>query len=184
MSTPMTSGKKLTERREVHTKNVWNRLDSNTHSELPRDRERYHPYQHIGDSRSVTSNEQEEARGRLPNTPLGGKDLRKEVQTNNVPRSERRSEQEYSHDLWKKLTERRDVHTKNVWNRLDSNTHSELPRDRERYHPYHHSSRVESRGKNRDTASLSEWRRKDHQDMSQDRSKNYTSRSENLIGKH
>ncbi|KAF2565651.1 hypothetical protein F2Q68_00024123 [Brassica cretica] len=46
------------------------------------------------------------------------------------------------------------------------------------------SSRVESRGKYRDTAPSLEWRRKDHQDMSQDRSKNYTSRSENLGGKH
>ncbi|KAF3512693.1 hypothetical protein F2Q69_00009097 [Brassica cretica] len=118
------------------------------------------------------------------NRDYRGKDLRKEGQTNNVSWSERRSEQEYSHDLRKKLTERREVYTKNVWNRLDSNTHSELPRDRERYHPYHHSSRVESRGKYRDTAPSLEWRRKDHQDMSQDMSKNYTSRSENLGGKH
>ncbi|WZY89458.1 hypothetical protein YC2023_046193 [Brassica napus] len=113
-----------------------------------------------------------------------GKDFRKEVQTNSALRSKRRSDHEYSHDLWKKLTERREVHTTNVWNRLDSSTHSELPRDRERYHPYQHSSRVESRGKNRDTSFSLEWRKKDHYDMNQDRNMNYTSRPENHRGKH
>ena len=88
------------------------------------------------------------------NRDYRGKDLRKDDQNNNVPWSERRSEQEYSHDLRKKLTERREVHTKNVWNRLDGNTHSELPRDQERYHPYQHSSGVESKGKKTKTQPL------------------------------
>ncbi|KAF2567433.1 hypothetical protein F2Q68_00024134 [Brassica cretica] len=38
--------------------------------------------------------------------------------------------------------------------------------------------------KNRDISSSLEWRRKDHHDMSHDKSKNYTLRSENLRGKH
>lgn len=67
-----------------------------------------------------------------------------------------------AHDLRKKLIEKRDSITKNVWNRLDeaNGNHSEVPRSRERYHPYHRDSGVYTREKNRDTASSSEWRPK------------------------
>lgn len=75
-------------------------------------------------------------------------------------RRDGREEKENSHDLRKHLSERRDSHTKNVWNRLESTTHSELPRNRERYHPYQHSSGGKPREKTRDTASSSEWRLK------------------------
>ncbi|KAH0862276.1 hypothetical protein HID58_079487, partial [Brassica napus] len=58
------------------------------------------------------------------------------------------------------LKERREVHLKNVWNRLDSGQYSELPRNRYRYHPYQHNSGAISKESTRDTASSSEWRPK------------------------
>ncbi|KAH0900948.1 hypothetical protein HID58_040451 [Brassica napus] len=67
-----------------------------------------------------------------------------------------------AHDLRKKLIEKRDSITKNVWNRLDdaNGNHSEVPRSRERYHPYQRDSGVYIREKIRDTASSSEGRPK------------------------
>ena len=48
-------------------------------------------------------------------------------------RRESRREEENDHDLRKQLKERREVHSKNVWNRLDSGQYSELPRNRDKY---------------------------------------------------
>ncbi|KAH0869486.1 hypothetical protein HID58_076508 [Brassica napus] len=71
-------------------------------------------------------------------------------------RRESRREEENDHDLRKQLKERRE----NVWNRLDSGQYSKLPRNRDRYHPYQHSSGAISKERTRDTASSSEWRPK------------------------
>lgn len=52
----------------------------------------------------------------------------------------------------------------NVWNRLENNSHSNYPRNRERYHPYttrQSSPRSGIPGRTRDSASSSEWRVKD-----------------------
>ncbi|KAL0683384.1 hypothetical protein Bca4012_050232 [Brassica carinata] len=48
-------------------------------------------------------------------------------------RRESRREEENDHDLRKQLKERREVHSKNVWNMLDSGQYSELPRNRDKY---------------------------------------------------
>ncbi|KAG2270254.1 hypothetical protein Bca52824_064809 [Brassica carinata] len=66
-------------------------------------------------------------------------------------------EDERQHDLRKQLKEKREVHSKNVWNRLENNNYSELPRNRARYHPYQYSSGVLQRERTRDTGSSSEW---------------------------
>ncbi|KAG2255319.1 hypothetical protein Bca52824_074613 [Brassica carinata] len=58
-------------------------------------------------------------------------------------RRESRREEENDHDLRKQLKERR-----------------ELPRNRDRYHPYQHNSGAISKERTRDTASSSEWRPK------------------------
>lgn len=69
-------------------------------------------------------------------------------------------EDERQHDLRKQLKEKREVHSKNVWNRLENNNYSELPRNRARYHPYQYSSGVLQRERTRDIGSSSEWRPK------------------------
>lgn len=76
--------------------------------------------------------------------------------------SENRRDDRGSHDLRKKLIDRRDALTKNVWNRLDHNSgnYSEIPRSRERYHPYHYKPGALSKDRTRDSTSSSEWRPK------------------------
>ena len=96
-------------------------------------------------------------------------------------RYEERHGQETSHDLCNRLTDRREAQSKDVWNRLDNSTRSELPRNRERYHPYHNSSRVESRGKHRDTGSSSEWRPKERQEMRTESYLNYANQKEKHV---
>lgn len=77
-------------------------------------------------------------------------------------RAWRRTPSEERRDLRNKLTEKRVTHSKNVWNRLDSVTPTQYQRANDRYHPYHkNSGGVGQRDKTRDTASSSEWRRKD-----------------------
>ncbi|KAH0890811.1 hypothetical protein HID58_053240, partial [Brassica napus] len=88
-------------------------------------------------------------------------------------RHENRQEYGRSHDLRNRITDRREAQSKNVWNRLDNSNQSELPRNRERYHPYQDSSRMETRGKNRDTTSSSEWRPKDRKDRRTDSYSSY-----------
>lgn len=115
-----------------------------------------------------------------------GSESRRDFQSPSARYGERSSERVHSQDLRKKLTERREVQTKNVWRRLENNTQAELPRDRERYHPYQRSSRGEYNGKVRDTASSSEWRRKDYRDYQErthERRGHYTSRYEDAKGK-
>lgn len=89
-----------------------------------------------------------------------GGEIRPTYQRSPNFRRENRREEENEHDLHKQLKERREVHSKNVWNRLDSGQYSELPRNRDRYHPYQHSSGAISKERTRDTASSSEWRPK------------------------
>ncbi|CAG7901202.1 unnamed protein product, partial [Brassica rapa] len=89
-----------------------------------------------------------------------GRELRSTYQEAPEPRRDGRREEERYNDLRKHLKERRDAHSKNVWKRLEPGNHSELPRDRERYHPYQHSSGALSKGRTRDAASSSEWRPK------------------------
>ncbi|KAG5385904.1 hypothetical protein IGI04_037374, partial [Brassica rapa subsp. trilocularis] len=96
-------------------------------------------------------------------------------------RYEERHGQETSHDLRNRLTDRREAQSKDVWNRLDNSTRSELPRNRERYHPYHNSSRVESRGKYKDTGSSSEWRPKERQEMRTESYLNYANQKEKQV---
>ncbi|KAH0903592.1 LOW QUALITY PROTEIN: hypothetical protein HID58_043095, partial [Brassica napus] len=80
-------------------------------------------------------------------------------ESSDVRRGDRKEDERY-HDLRKQLKERRDAHSKNVWNRLETGNHSELPRNRERYHPYQNSSGALSKERTRDSASSSEWRPK------------------------
>lgn len=94
--------------------------------------------------------------------------MSKDGKRSNSPKKYQRRENSYENrygfdrpqDLRNRLTDRREAFSKNVWNRLDNSHHSELPRNRERYHPYHHDSRVESRDRHKDTDSSSEWRPK------------------------
>lgn len=92
-------------------------------------------------------------------------------------RYENRQEYGRSHDLRNRITDRREAQSKNVWNRLDNSNQSELPWNRERYHPYQDSSRMETRGKNIDTTSSSEWRPKDRKDRRTDSNSSYVKKA-------
>ncbi|KAH0936303.1 hypothetical protein HID58_013420, partial [Brassica napus] len=87
------------------------------------------------------------------------------------------NEKENSQDLRDELQERRDYHSKNVWKRLDKNSKPEYPRNRERFHPYHHNSYGYPKEKTRDTASSLEWRVREPNDRRQDPMKRDTSRN-------
>ena len=89
------------------------------------------------------------------------REYRKETQISSSSQRVWNNEKETSRDLSNQLQDRRDYHSKNVWNRLDNPSKPEFPRNREMYHPYHHNSHGESKAKTRDTASSSEWRVKE-----------------------
>ncbi|CAF2075410.1 unnamed protein product [Brassica oleracea var. botrytis] len=55
-------------------------------------------------------------------------------------------------DLRTRISNKRDIPAKNVWNRLDRSYNGFIPRDRERYHPYSRDTREEARNKYRDSA--------------------------------
>ncbi|KAL0752809.1 hypothetical protein Bca101_090477 [Brassica carinata] len=94
-----------------------------------------------------------------PETKRGRESYYKDDTSN---RAWRRTPSGEKRDLRNKLTEKRVTHSKNVWNRLDSVTPTQYPRANDRYHPYYQNSGgVGQRDKTRDTASSSEWRRKD-----------------------
>lgn len=94
--------------------------------------------------------------------------LSKEVKRSISPRQNQKRETGYDNryerdrqdDLRARLTDRREAQSKNVWKRLDNSRYAEITRNRERYHPYHYNSRVETNERHRDTASSSEWRPK------------------------
>ncbi|KAH0938018.1 hypothetical protein HID58_005479 [Brassica napus] len=68
-----------------------------------------------------------------------------------------------SQDLRRRLLEKRDTMSKNVWNRLDhvKDTQHEPLQNRVRYHPYNRQTGAYSRDTQRETVSSSEWRPKD-----------------------
>ncbi|KAL0697098.1 hypothetical protein Bca4012_064278 [Brassica carinata] len=97
----------------------------------------------------------------MPSYQIRGRESRWKEVSPLAPRSENRRDDRSSQDLRKKLIDKRAI-SKNVWNRLDhtSGNYLEVPRSRERYHPYPYNSGALSRDKMRDSASSSEWRPK------------------------
>ncbi|KAF3557558.1 hypothetical protein F2Q69_00010880 [Brassica cretica] len=124
------------------------------------------------------------AHGRGPKN-IPGKDLRKEVQTNNVLQNERCSDQEYSHDLRKKSLRRGERYTQRTsgidWMVTPTQSFPEIGRDIIRINTV---LRWNPEEKTETQPLLWNGEGKDHHDMSHDKSKNYTLRSENLRGKH